>query len=531
MAHLNRARLLSVAREFAAPGLLGASLGLAFEPWTIAWVAPFSIAGLALMLGRATCRRAVCRSTTFGVALMLCSLWWLNPSIGVGAWLGVGLMQGLWFGVWGAAFIAVRQLPGWPLWAAFAWWSIEEMRSRWPLDGFPWSRLGTLAIDTPWAPLLSVLGIGGTGMALVLVGFTLAHLIETCLRTRQMAKRQCAVFAGIVGATSVLAALTPDVQSFRSVPVAVIQGGVPGDGTQLAREHRKVTQDHRLATESLAGRVARLETAAPQLVVWPENSTAVDPFADPEARAAIESAVGAIGVPVMVGGLVDAQDPREVLNQSIVWDPVTGPGVRYTKRHPVPFGEFVPMRGLIGDLSERLAAIPRDMVPGGPQEPLLVAGLSVAVAICFDVAFDEVIREQVSDGAELVVVQTSNASFTGTSQPAQQFAITRARAVETGRSVVVASTNGISGVVAPDGSVVRRSAGRGTEVLEAEVAVVGEQTIAVRLSGFLTPAPFSISILALLARAASLRRRGAASPLGSEVPAGIDASGRGDERP
>ena len=102
----------------------------------------------------------------------------------------------------------------------------------------------------------------------------------------------------------------------------------------------------------------------------------------------------------------------------------------------------------------RLTEVPRDMVRGTSLEPIRIGGLRVADAICFDVAYDEGIAGQVSRGAELVTVQTSNAMFSRTGQLAQQFEISRLRAQETGRWVVVAAINGISGVVRPDGTVV-----------------------------------------------------------------------------
>ena len=91
------------------------------------------------------------------------------------------------------------------------------------------------------------------------------------------------------------------------------------------------------------------------------------------------------------------------------------------------------------------------MQAGTRVEPLRIAGVDVADAICFDVAYDDGIYAQVEAGARLLVVQTSNATFIHTGQIDQQFEITRLRALETGRYVVVASTNGVSGIIAPDG--------------------------------------------------------------------------------
>ena len=144
-------------------------------------------------------------------------------------------------------------------------------------------------------------------------------------------------------------------------------------------------------------------------MLWPENSTAVDPFLDSEVNAGIREAVSAIGVPVMIGGLVDDGD-EHVLNQGIVWDPVTGPGDRYTKQHPVAYGEYIPFRRYWDPNFGALRAIGRDMKSGTRTSPIQVAGIEVADAICFDIAYDDVARDQLQEGAELMTVQTSNAT-------------------------------------------------------------------------------------------------------------------------
>jgi apolipoprotein N-acyltransferase len=289
-----------------------------------------------------------------------------------------------------------------------------------------------------------------------------------------------------------------------------------------------VTQNQVDATVRLARDVASGALPRPDLVVWPENSTAVDPFRDQLTNAAIRTASAAIGVPIMVGAIVDG-GPTHVLNQGIVWDPVTGAGDRFTKRHPVPFGEYIPWRRVFTRQFGRLAVIPRDMVSGTRQEPLRVAGTRVADAICFDVAYDDVLDAEVRRGARLLTVQTSNATFVDTDQLEQQFAITRLRAAETGRWLVVASTNGISGVVAPDGSVVASTPRRTQDVLVERVGLDDSITPGVALgpwTGRLCAALTALGLL-LAARVGGLpyarsRRRSRPAPTAGD-PEGVGA--------
>ena len=247
-------------------------------------------------------------------------------------------------------------------------------------------------------------------------------------------------------------------------------------------------------------------------MVWPENSTAVDPFTDEGVHAGIIAASDAIDVPILVGGVSgDPLDETHVLNQGIVYRPGLGSGDRYTKLHPVPYGEYIPFRGsLIPATYGKLTMVPRDMVRGTSLEPIRIADVSVADAICFDVAYDDGIGGQVARGAELVTVQTSNAMFSRTGQLAQQFEISRLRAQETGRWVVVAAINGISGVVRPDGVVVSSVPARGQEVLVETVGLSTTITPAVRLGVW--PGRLALGFLvlhtALVATTYRRRRRG-----------------------
>ena len=136
-----------------------------------------------------------------------------------------------------------------------------------------------------------------------------------------------------------------------------------------------------------------------------------------------------------------------------------------------------------------------------------IAGIRVADLICFDVAFDDSVAAQIENGAQLVTVQTSNATFTGTSQPQQQFTISRARAMEAGRTVVVASTNGLSGVVGPDGTVRDQLAPRTTDIAVAQVPLVDAQTPATRYGSLIGQVLSLGGIAAVITAAAAASRR------------------------
>jgi apolipoprotein N-acyltransferase len=156
--------------------------------------------------------------------------------------------------------------------------------------------------------------------------------------------------------------------------------------------------------------------------------------------------------------------------------------------------------------------IPRDMVPGTGSGVLDVAGTRLGDLICFEVAYDDLVRDLVDDGADLLVVQTNNATYMGTGQVEQQFAIARLRALETGRWVVVVATNGVSGVVDPAGRVAQRAPVREQAVLEQTVPLVRGRTPAMRVGGAVDLGLAAVAVLAVAAGVATGRRRARAGP-------------------
>jgi apolipoprotein N-acyltransferase len=365
---------------------------------------------------------------------------------------------------------------------------VEFAYSRWPFGGFGWTRIAYTAVDTPLAGYLPIVGVAGVSFLVALTGQLVAWAVRPFVVGETAGRRRRLLVAGALVAVVLLGGSglrryepEPVAGTAGTVTVGVVQGNVPGKGIEALGRARSVTNNHLTETVDLMARARLGQVPTPDFVLWPENSTAVDPFRDQETNAGILNASRAIGVPILVGAIVDA-GPKHVLNQGIVWDPVTGAGDRYTKHHPVVFGEYIPLRKYLDSLQiGRLNMVGRDMVSGTRLQPLSIAGVEVADSICFDVAYDDAIYGQVSRGAQLLAVQTSNATFIHTHQIDQQFAITRLRAVETGRWLAVSSTNGVSGVIAPDGSVVASADPRTQAALVGTVGLDTAITPAVRI--------------------------------------------------
>ncbi|NNG88174.1 apolipoprotein N-acyltransferase, partial [Streptomyces cacaoi] len=288
------------------------------------------------------------------------------------------------------------------------------------------------------------------------------------------------VLAAAVGAAG-LAVPVPTAAD-DSVRIAVVQGNVQQPGMDFLGRPMKILNNHVEATLDLARRVEQGKEPKPDLVIWPENSSDLDPYKFPEAGNRIDEAVKAIGVPVLVGALVDHPTKEGyVENQGIVWDPKKGPGASYTKQHPVPFGEYVPFRDQLSKVITRLQRVPRDFWPGDHTGVLQTGPARLGDVICFEVAYDEIPRDTVKDGARALVVQTNNATYGNTGQPEQQLVMSKLRAIEHGRAVVTAAPSGISAVVAPDGTIEQRTEEFTQDVLTARLPLRDGLTVADRV--------------------------------------------------
>lgn len=490
--------------------LAGTAAAGASAPWDQRWLLPLAVAALVLLVQRVPLRRAAVLGLLFGLAYTLALTVWMR-AVGTDAWLLLSPVVAAFYAPLAVGIALVGRLPAWPCWTACVWVAVEATMSSWPLGGFPWTRLAWATVDTPFALWLPWIGATGVSFLVAMTGATLAWVLQEG-KARPAGAAAAVVAALVVGAVPFLsmpASLSSSWEAGRpTVTVAAVQGDVPGSGNDLVAVHEQVTSNHVRATVDLAQRVEDGAVQQPDFVLWPENSTAVDPFTDEQTNAAISRAVAAVDVPVLVGAIVDGPRPDAVLNQGLVWLPDGSTEERYTKRHPVPFGEYVPFRSQLAGLQiGRLDMIPRDMIAGTRSQPLDVAGTRVVDLICFDVAFDDSVINQVANGGQLVTVQTSNATFTGTSQLEQQFTISRARAMETGRTVLVASTNGISGVIGPDGTVRQQLALRTTDVAVSEVPLVDAQTPAVRHGRLIRLVLCLIGVVAVVTAAATLGRR------------------------
>ena len=447
------------------PGAVAATLAVAsggllvaaFPPFDRWWLAPVALAVLVLVLRRRSARAGAGLGLLHGAAFFLPLLSWSGIYVGALPWLLLAGLQACFLAALGALSPRVLAVRGWPLWWAGLWVAQEALRGRFPFGGFPWGRL---AFSQAGAPTLGLAGVGGVPLVSGVVALGGALLAGAVLGIVQRGRRGATVALAAAAAAAVatvgalaLPAARPD---GARVSVAVVQGNVPQLGLEFNAQREAVLRNHVERTLALAGDVAAGRVAQPDLVIWPENAADIDPLVNASAARLIDAAADAIGVPILVGAILDGPGPLRS-NAGIVWDPVTGPGQRYLKRHPVPFAETVPLKTLARRVSDKVDLVGRDVYAGDTVGTLAVGPAVLGDVICYEVAYDGLVRDGARAGGGALVVQTNNATFGFTGMSAQQFAMSRLRAVEHGRWVLVAATSGLSGVLAPDGSVRARS--------------------------------------------------------------------------
>ncbi|WP_402465442.1 apolipoprotein N-acyltransferase [Isoptericola aurantiacus] len=501
------------------------------DAWPLAFVA---VALLYAALRRQGRHAAAWNALVGFVALLtfwLPHIWWANFATDTVPWLALALLESAFGALLGVLWTWARRMPGvrWrdgvapaagPVRAlthvtAFAvvFVAVEQWRSEAPFGGFPWGRLAWTMVDAPTGRAAWLGGTTLVSLLVAVVGVLLALAVGQLVRAMRAARTGRPVSTAVVAcvvlaAAAAVVAAAPAALPLPSGPdpaepvatadladqvvdadtatqeapgpplvVGAVQGNVAEPGLGSFANRAEVLNNHLDGTDVLAGRDTDLD-----VVLWPENGSDLDPQEVPEVAAALDDAATAVDAPILVGAQeYPATGGR--YNVALLWQAGQGVTDRYAKQHPAPFGEYIPLRGFVRLFSAQVDRVTNDMLPG--TEPAVVdlprddgTTTPMATVICFEVAYDEIVRDAVQRGAQVIVVPTNNASFGYTAESTQQLAMTRMQAMTTGRAAVQVSTVGVSGVVAPDGTVVAR-----TELFTADQIVA-----ALPLRTTLTPA-------------------------------------------
>jgi apolipoprotein N-acyltransferase len=352
---------------------------------------------------------------------------------------------------------------------------LEVIRANWPWGGLPWGLIAYSQLDGPLVNLATLGGQAGVSGAVVVCAAALLKLLKHRSLTGVLLVAICLLFARSVDV----------LHSNETVTLSAVQGNVPRDGNTLSVQRAAVLNNHIKTTELLLADIESGKTPAPDLIVWPESGTDIDPLAPGLAADEINRLSASTEIPILIGGttfsggtLSNGEDLTAVgpRNVGILWSAESGSGEMYVKRHPLPFGEYLPMRDFLARYIKRFDQIPNDFVSGDKVGVFSVGDKKIGDVICFEIAYANLVYDTVAAGAQVMVVQTNNSTFGNTAQPSQQFAITRFRAIESQRAFLVASTSGISGLIRNDGEVLMKTAQFESAIVTGEVELISEKT-------------------------------------------------------
>jgi apolipoprotein N-acyltransferase len=441
--------------------IAGGLLCLAFPTFDVWVAAPLALALLAWAVTGLGAGRGLLAGVLFGLAFFVPTLSWSGVYVGALPWLALATLESLFIGLAGALY-------GWlsragrvrPFAFAVVWVVTEGLRARAPYGGFPWLKLAFSQADSPVGRLVALGGAPFVGFTLALGGGLLALAAQRAVLARRdaagMPWRPLALPVAAALGLGVVGLAVPLPTDGQSAQFLGVQGNVPKAGLDFNAQRRAVLDNHVAATWQAQSEVESGRAPTPDLVVWPENASDIDPVRNADARDEIAATVTRLGRPLVVGGLLE-EPPGMVSNVSLLYEPGRGITDRYVKRHPVPFAEYIPNRAFFRIFSAEVDLVSRDFVAGSSVGVFHVTGTSgqqirAGVAICFEVAYDDIMRDAVEAGANVLLVQTNNATFGYTAESPQQLAISRVRAMELGRSVVHVSTVGQSALITPDGT-------------------------------------------------------------------------------
>ncbi|MFF2324416.1 MULTISPECIES: apolipoprotein N-acyltransferase [unclassified Streptomyces] len=482
-----RKRLLSRLVRPAAAVLSGALLYLSFPPRPLWWLVLPGFALLGWVLHERGLRAAFGLGLLAGLGFMLPLLRWTGEEVGPVPWLALAAAEALFVAVGCVGIAAVSRLVCWPVWAAAVWILDEGIRARVPFGGFPWGKIAFGQADSVFLPLAAVGGTPLLSFGVVLCGFGLFEAVRrfrSWRSTREVPRAAVAAVAAtvLVPVAAALAALplVDDSAEDGTATVAAIQGNVPKLGLDFNSQRRAVLDNHVRRTEQLAREVKAGKVPQPDFVLWPENSSDLDPYRNADARILIDDAVRAIGVPTVIGAVVEP-DTGPLRNTLIQWDPEKGPVSTYDKRHIQPFGEYIPMRSFVRLFNSDVDRVQRDFGPGKTVGVFDLGGTHVGLVTCYEAAFDDAVRDTVKHGGQLIAVPSNNATFGRSEMTYQQLAMSRVRAVEHSRSVVVPVTSGVSAIIRPDGTVVQKTKLFTADALVDEVPLRSSLTPATRM--------------------------------------------------
>lgn len=429
---------------------------LAFPPFDVGILA--FVAPIPLLLGLRrveTATGALAVGFTYGAVFFGLLLSWIAV-LGMVAWIPLTL--------WLAAISAAFGLLVWTfrLWPPTRWWLItvggwalwELIRSYFPWGGFPWGSVGYAAAGNPGF-IGTVQWVGPSGWTVLAVGVAAGAvlIIEDSSHWRLLVDPAVVVLLLVLGGL-----LFPPHTDGETVAVAIVQGGSPCPQVHCQNENQRIFERHLQLSRGIPRDTV-------DLVVWPENSfgSPFDPIGNPDIAQILKVEAQRLGAYMLVSG-THTVDSESFVNANVVYSPIGTQVGQYDKQHPVPFGEYVPLRDLLSFIPQ-LDQVPRDMIPGDEAVVFPIRDGVLGSVISFEGAFSRNFRQEAVAGSELMVIATNESSYGPDAAASDQLIeMARVNGAAVGQDVILAAITGKSAFIESEGHVLQK-----TELLEETV--------------------------------------------------------------
>ncbi len=466
----------------------GALVAFSLPPW--GWW-PLALIGVA-MFARLTMQVGTRSRTQFwlGTAFAfgwfapgMCWMWFLTPPGYVIAVILFATFHGVASVIGSRSMYPIVALP-------LAHVLAETIRFSFPFGGVP---LASLAISQSGSPLVGIVRIGGPlllSWVVLQLGFSLSRIV---VAPKRIHLATCIALVALAISVSHIVPRGSYTNETRNV--AAVQGGGPQGTLAINTNSRDVVDRHLAATRQIMATDL-------DMVIWPENVIDVDNFYDSNERIEVAEQAARLNTQFVVG-ITEDLNRQYFTNAQVVVNEDGTLGDRYDKVRRVPFGEFVPLRGLLETLGAPVDRIPRDALAGSDIAQLRVADTTIGVAISWEVFFSGRANEGVEAGGSMLVNPTNGSSYTGTILQSQQVASSRLRAIENGRWLVQISPTGFSAFVSPTGKVYDRTGVSEQRVLIREIPLRTGRTIYSNLGDL----PFIMVMVATLGSLVFLGRK------------------------
>ena len=402
-------------------------------------------------------RDLLLKSFLFGFISNAIILSWSKTFVGVAPWILLSILQGLYLLPVGLLAKYLKK----PVALIFALLIMDEVKNYLPFGGFGWTRIAFSQVESPLIQWVSAIGVIGVSLFTLMIAFVLIspnrYLITSLL------------IALIASPFIISNTTTADTLNVRAV-----QGGVPERGLSFNARAEAVLDNHIAVT-------LRDVHSSDDVIIWPENAIDVDPIRNDSARKKIESLQSTTKKPLIAGAILNEQ---VLSNAAVLFDEDGLPRSTYIKRYLTPFGEYIPLRSLAALISPHVERV-TDFTPGNEYVFHEVKSVKISTVICYEILSDRIFRESAKNSG-FIAVLTNGATFAGSAEGEQQMAITRIRAIETGKNIVSVSTTGPSAFINYRGDVLEKLNDGEVGSISMAMEVKVENTLATQYGGFIT---------------------------------------------